>query len=53
MVTGDPDATLARSTWAHGAFDYIVKPFKMERSAPSGELRGHEGLIRTIKAKKP
>jgi DNA-binding NtrC family response regulator len=33
MVTGNPDATLARSTLAHGAFDYIVKPFKMERLA--------------------
>jgi DNA-binding NtrC family response regulator len=31
MVTGNPDATLARSTLAHGAFDYVVKPFHMER----------------------
>jgi DNA-binding NtrC family response regulator len=31
MVTGNPDATLARSTLAHGAFDYVGKPFKLER----------------------
>lgn len=31
MVTGNPDATLARSTLAHGALDYIVKPFHLER----------------------
>jgi DNA-binding response OmpR family regulator len=31
MVTGNPDTTLARSTLAQGAFDYVVKPFSMER----------------------
>jgi two-component system OmpR family response regulator len=31
MVTGNPDATLASSTLTRGAFDYVGKPFKLER----------------------
>jgi two-component system C4-dicarboxylate transport response regulator DctD len=31
MVTGNGDPELARRTLAHGAFDYIAKPFKMAR----------------------
>lgn len=31
MVTGNPDPALARSTLARGAFDFIGKPFKLER----------------------
>jgi DNA-binding NtrC family response regulator len=31
MLTGNTDTELARSTLARGAFDYIAKPFKLER----------------------
>jgi DNA-binding NtrC family response regulator len=31
MLTGNTDPELARSTLARGAFDYVGKPFKLER----------------------
>jgi DNA-binding response OmpR family regulator len=31
IVTGNGDPELARRTLAHGAFDYIAKPFEMAR----------------------
>jgi two-component system nitrogen regulation response regulator NtrX len=33
MVTGNSDENLARETLRHGAFDYIVKPFGIQRLA--------------------
>jgi DNA-binding NtrC family response regulator len=33
VVTGNIDVEVARSTLAHGAFDYVVKPFDVERLA--------------------
>jgi two-component system, NtrC family, C4-dicarboxylate transport response regulator DctD len=33
MITGNIDPELARRTLEQGAFDYIAKPFKLERLA--------------------
>ena len=33
IVTGNPDIERARSTLAQGAFDYVAKPFDLERLA--------------------
>ena len=31
MVTGNADEELARETLSHGAFDYVIKPFNIDR----------------------